>query len=72
MNSLLVETRVKSTLYALILYWSGARHWVGLGEVVLLAHPGAFPANNGAVIGLSNTRIVAGLGVTEAIRMYRI
>ena len=27
-NSLLVETRVKSTLYTLILYWSGARHWV--------------------------------------------
>jgi hypothetical protein len=25
---LLVETRVKSTLYILILYWSGARHWV--------------------------------------------
>ena len=28
-NSLLVETRVKSTLYTLILYWSGARHWEG-------------------------------------------
>ena len=28
MNSLLVETRVKSTLYAPILYWSGTRHWV--------------------------------------------
>jgi hypothetical protein len=27
MNSLLVETRNKSTLYAPILYWSGARHW---------------------------------------------
>jgi hypothetical protein len=27
MNSLLVETRDKSTLYAPILYWSGARHW---------------------------------------------
>jgi hypothetical protein len=27
MNSLLVETRVKSTLYAPILYWSGVRHW---------------------------------------------
>jgi hypothetical protein len=26
-NSLLVETRIKSTLYAPILYWSGARHW---------------------------------------------
>jgi len=26
-NSLLVETRVKLTLYKLILYWSGARHW---------------------------------------------
>jgi hypothetical protein len=26
-NSLIVETRVKSTLYAPILYWSGARHW---------------------------------------------
>ena len=28
-NSLLVETRVKSTLYVPILYWSGARYWVG-------------------------------------------
>jgi len=27
MNSLLVETKDKSTLYAPILYWSGARHW---------------------------------------------
>ena len=26
-NSLLVKTRVKLTLYTLILYWSGARHW---------------------------------------------
>jgi hypothetical protein len=26
-NSLLAKTRVKSTLYAPILYWSGARHW---------------------------------------------
>jgi hypothetical protein len=29
-NSLLVKTRVKSTLYLLILYWSGARHWAGV------------------------------------------
>jgi hypothetical protein len=26
-NSLLVETSVKLTLYAPMLYWSGARHW---------------------------------------------
>jgi len=31
MNSLLVETRVKSTLYAPILYWSRARHPGGCG-----------------------------------------
>jgi hypothetical protein len=31
-NSLLVETRVKSTLYTPILYWSGARHWVVQGS----------------------------------------
>jgi hypothetical protein len=27
MNSLLVETRIKLTLYIPILYWSGARYW---------------------------------------------
>jgi hypothetical protein len=26
-NSLLVKTRVKSTLYTPVLYWSGARYW---------------------------------------------
>jgi hypothetical protein len=33
-NSLLVKTRVKSTLYTPILYWSRARHW---GQVIVFA-----------------------------------
>jgi hypothetical protein len=35
-NSLLVETRVKSTLYTPVLYWSGARHWAKLVFVALV------------------------------------
>jgi hypothetical protein len=45
-NSLLVETRVKSTLYTPILYWSGARHWVAAGEVILPRLAGQIPSRS--------------------------
>jgi len=44
MNSLLVETRVKSTLYTPILYWSGARHW-GVTTRIFYVPIGRWPKN---------------------------
>jgi hypothetical protein len=44
MNSLLVVARVKSTLYAPILYWSGARHWADL-----TTEPATWHFNTGSI-----------------------
>ena len=41
-NSLLVKTRVKSTLYTPILYWSGARHWGSVSSIVETGEAGGF------------------------------
>jgi hypothetical protein len=45
MNSLLVETRIKLTLYIPIVYWSGARHWDSISIFMVYSVEGAGEGN---------------------------